>query len=65
MVDRCCVGPYPRSKFFASPGTYDAFHTCNAWTITALKIAGYPVHPAGVIFAGQGVGQLNKLSVCK
>ncbi|MDX5935970.1 DUF2459 domain-containing protein [Acidithiobacillus thiooxidans] len=59
------AGPYPRSKFFASPGTYDAFHTCNTWTVTALKTAGYPVHPAGVIFAGQVLSQLKTLPVCK
>ncbi len=58
-------GPYPRSKFFASPGTYDAFHTCNTWTVTALKTAGFPVQPAGVIFAGQVVRQLKKLPVCE
>lgn len=59
------AGPYPRSKFFASPGTYDAFHTCNTWTMNALKTAGYYVHPAGVVFSGQVLSQLKTLPVCK
>lgn len=55
-------GPFPDSRFFASPGTYDAFHTCNTWTATALHIAGLPVDPQGVLFAGQVMSAIHRLS---
>jgi hypothetical protein len=58
-------GPYPHSKFFASTGRYDLFHTCNSWTINALKKSEFPVHTSGVIFAGQVASQLNKLKECR
>ncbi len=39
--------------FFRAHGTYDAFHTCNTWTIAALHHAGLPVRSTGIIFADQ------------
>jgi uncharacterized protein (TIGR02117 family) len=56
--DRIGVGPYPQSVFYASTGTYNLGHTCNTWTAEALRVAGLPVSPTGVVFAGQVLDQL-------
>jgi uncharacterized protein (TIGR02117 family) len=50
---RIADGPYPGSEFYATPVTYSAFYTCNTWTAEALRQAGLPVFPTGVLFAGQ------------
>lgn len=42
-----------RGLFFAATGTYDALHTCNTWTMEALRAAGLPAASAGVLFASQ------------
>ncbi len=42
-----------RGLFFASTGTYDALHTCNTWTMQALRAAQLPAASTGVLFAGQ------------
>ena len=55
---RIGTGPYPQSAFYASTGTYNLGHTCNTWTAEALQVAGLPVSPAGVVFAGQVLDQL-------
>ena len=34
------TGPYPKSVFYASTGTYDFVHTCNTWTAEALRVVG-------------------------
>jgi uncharacterized protein (TIGR02117 family) len=52
-------GPYPQSVFYAATGTYDLSDTCNTWTAEALRAAGVPVTAAGVVFAGQLLGQLR------
>jgi uncharacterized protein (TIGR02117 family) len=57
-------GPFPGSRFFASTGTYDAFHTCNTWTAAALKFAGLPVSDKGVMFAGQVMSEVRPLRSC-
>lgn len=59
---RAGPGPYPRSVFYVSTGTYDAAHTCNTWTALALRAAGLPVTAAGVVFPGQLTRQLGRLS---
>ncbi len=48
-----------RGLFFASTGTYDAFHTCNTWTMQALHAARLPAASTGVLFAGQVRGALR------
>src|SRR5215831_19093780 len=55
---RVGIGPYPQSVFYASAGTYNLGHTCNAWTAEALGVAGLPVTASGVVFAGQVLDQL-------
>ncbi len=52
-------GPYPGSAFYASPLTYDALRTCNAWTAEALHSAGVPVITDAVFFSGQVTGQVR------
>ena len=51
-------GPCGGCTFYAATGTYDLAHTCNSWTAEGLRAAGLPVSPAGVITAGQVLGQL-------
>lgn len=46
-------GPDPGSVFYAAQGTYDAFDTCNTWTVEMLNTGGLPVPTAGVLFVGQ------------
>lgn len=46
-------GPYEDSVYFLATQKYSAFHTCNTWGAEALRAAGFHVHTAGVIFAGQ------------
>jgi hypothetical protein len=46
-------GPYEGSVYFLGKPKYSAFHTCNTWGAEALRAAGFHVHTAGVIFAGQ------------
>ncbi len=53
-----------QGEFFASTGTYDAFHTCNTWTAEGLRIAGLPVRATGVIFAGQVMSEIRPLHAC-
>jgi uncharacterized protein (TIGR02117 family) len=55
---RIGTGPYPRSVFYTSTGTYNLGHTCNTWTAEALRAADLPVSPTGVVFAGQILDQL-------
>ncbi len=54
----------PPSEFFASTQSYDAFHTCNTWTATALHTAGLPVADRGVIFARQVMSEIRPLRAC-
>jgi hypothetical protein len=56
-AQRLADGPYLGSAFYASTGTYDAFHTCNTWTALLLRDAGLPVDPRGVLFVGQVMRQ--------
>jgi hypothetical protein len=50
---RLAEGPYPGSVFYAARGTYDAFDTCNTWTMAMLHAGGLPISAAGVVFSGQ------------
>ena len=58
---RIGAGPYPKSVFYASTGTYNLGHTCNTWTAEALRAAGLPVNAAGVVFSGQVLDQLPSI----
>jgi hypothetical protein len=54
-------GPYEGSVYFLAAPKYSALHTCNTWGAEALRAAGFHVHTAGVIFAGQLWGQARRL----
>lgn len=56
-------GPYSGSLFYAAAGTYDASFTCNTWTVEALRVAGLPVSPDGVVFAGQVMARVRALAL--
>ena len=55
-------GPYPGSELYASPVTYSAFYTCNTWTAQALRQAGLPISPAGILFASQVMDAARRLA---
>jgi hypothetical protein len=55
-------GPYEGSVYFLAAQKYSAFHTCNTWGAEALRAAGFHVHTAGVIFAGQLWVQARRLN---
>lgn len=57
-------GSWPDSRFFAAEGTYDAFHTCNTWTLAGLAFAGFPVHAEGVVFSAQVTRRTESLPAC-
>ena len=59
---RIADGPYPGSLFYASPVTYDAFYTCNTWTAQALRQAGLPISPTGILFADQVIEASRKIT---
>ncbi len=58
------AGLLPESRFYASSAHYDAFHTCNTWTLAALQYAGLHVSAAGVLFAGQVGRRIRHLPMC-
>lgn len=56
------VGPKTRGgNFFASPRTYDAWHTCNTWTADALRTIGFR-EQGPVLFAGQVTAGLHRFT---
>jgi uncharacterized protein (TIGR02117 family) len=54
-------GPYDDSEYILATPRYSALHTCNTWGAEALRAAGFHVHAAGVIFAGQLWPQVRRL----
>ncbi len=61
-MQRLGDGPYPGSVFYASGGTYDAFHNCNGWTLAALRSGGLPASREGAIFSGQVMDQARRIA---
>ena len=53
------------SYFFASPGIYDAFYTCNTWTLHALHFSGLPINDEAVIFSSQVMSEISTLKSLK
>ena len=47
------------SLFLAASRGYSLGFTCNTWTAAALRRAGLPVDPAGVVLAGAVLAQLR------
>ncbi|MGE0417523.1 MAG: DUF2459 domain-containing protein [Acetobacteraceae bacterium] len=46
------VGPYPGSLFYYATPIYSGLYTCNTWSAEALRAAGLPISPVGLLFAG-------------
>ncbi|WP_455203735.1 DUF2459 domain-containing protein [Kaarinaea lacus] len=40
---------YGHGKFYSSKDKYHIFKTCNVWTATALRAAGFPIRPYATI----------------
>jgi Protein of unknown function (DUF2459) len=55
-------GFFPGSVFYATRTNYAGSYTCNTWSVDALHAAGVPVDPTGVVFAGQAMAQVNRIS---
>lgn len=53
-------GLYGASWFYAARGTYHLVNTCNTWVARALRAAGLPVTPTGVITAGGVMRQARR-----
>jgi hypothetical protein len=51
-------GLYGASWFYAARGRYSLSNTCNTWVARALRTAGLPVNPSGVITAGGVMDQI-------
>ncbi|MHB1723627.1 MAG: DUF2459 domain-containing protein [Acidiferrobacter sp.] len=51
-------------RFFAATTPYDAFHTCNTWTVLALHHAGLPIDTTGVLFADQARAAVRATPRC-
>ncbi len=55
------TGPYEGSLYFLAAPKYSALHTCNTWGAEALRAAGFHMHTAGVVFAGQLWSQVRRI----
>jgi hypothetical protein len=56
--------PFPGGVFYAATDTYTLTHTCNTWAADALRAAGLPVDPAGVVVAGQVMARARQAALC-
>jgi Protein of unknown function (DUF2459) len=55
-------GPYPGSRYYASPLRYSGVHTCNTWAAEALEAGGLPVHASSVVLASQVWAQVERIA---
>jgi hypothetical protein len=55
-------GFFRGSVFYATRVGYAGTYTCNTWTADALHMAGVAVNPLGVVFAGQTMAQVARIS---
>lgn len=62
MPRAIAAGPYAGSLFYAGTGTYDLAYTCNTWTAEALRAAGLPVTPRGVVTKNDILDQIRPLA---
>jgi Protein of unknown function (DUF2459) len=60
-VEPFSAGPYAGGYYFAARPRYSALHTCNTWVAQTLRAGEFPVHSAGVVFAGQLWTQVRRL----
>lgn len=57
---RARPGLYSYSRFYPSGKEFGLLNTCNTWVARALRAAGLPITPAGIITASQLGDQLEK-----
>ena len=50
-------GAFPGSLMYAAVSTYNLANTCNTWAARALRAAGLPISPEGVVLSGQLMGR--------
>lgn len=62
MPIRLADGPHPGSAFYATETRYRPAYTCNTWVVDALRAAGLPVRPWGVVTAGQAMRQARRVA---
>ena len=52
---------YPTSRFYPAQGSFHLFRTCNAWTASALRAAGFPISPLSALFSSSLMSQVRAL----
>jgi hypothetical protein len=52
----------PAGLFYAAQSEYNLRHTCNTWMADALHDTGLPVSGDGVIFLGQAMARVDKVT---
>ena len=62
---RIADGPYPGSAFYETETRYGLFYTCNTWVVDALRAAGLPARPWGVVTAGQAMREVRRLEAAQ
>lgn len=62
---RLADGSSPGSAFYATATRYGPAYTCNAWVVDALRAAGLPVSPRGVVTAGQAMRQARRVAAAQ
>lgn len=62
---RIADGPHPGSAFFETATRYGLFYTCNTWVVDALRAAGLPARPRGVVTAGQAMREVRRLEAAQ
>ena len=60
-VDMLRDAPEFNMRVYASTASYDGTYTCNTWTLEALRAAGLPTSPLGVLFADQAMRQIRDI----
>jgi hypothetical protein len=58
-------GLFRGRKLFDSRLRYNTDFTCNTWTLEALRAAGLPVRPEGVVWSRQVMRQVHRLAAAQ
>lgn len=62
---RIADGFHPGSVFYETETRYGLFYTCNTWVVDALRAAGLPARPWGVVTAGQAMREVRRLEAAQ
>jgi uncharacterized protein (TIGR02117 family) len=52
---------YPTSRFYPAHESFHLFRTCNAWTASALRAAGFSVSPLSALFSSSLMSEVRAL----